>query len=299
MGVELPAFLPPAVSPIAVPVALLLIGIVSVQFGATFATGLFSQVGAAGTTSLRLVLASIMLAAALRPWRVWPSARSWPWLAAYGVALGCMNLMFYLSLRTVPLGIAVALEFIGPLVVTLAASRRWLDVAWIALAARGIAALLPLRGSLRDVDPLGAGLALAAGGCWGIYIVCGRRVGRMLGTAATAWGTMIGMVLVLPIGLAQAGAALFRPHVLLAGLVVAFFSSALPYTLDMVAMTRLPARLFGTLTSLDPAVGAIMGLLFLHQTLTLTQTLAIAAVVVAACGATAATDAPAASVPAP
>jgi inner membrane transporter RhtA len=267
------------------PLAALVVAAFSVQFGATYAEGLFGVVGAQGATALRLALSALMLAVAFRPWRgpIPQSAR--PTLLAYGAALGCMNMLFYLALRSVPLGVAVALEFLGPLAVTLRHLRRPVDALWVALAVGGLYVLLPIGPGLHGVDPLGAVCALGAGVCWAIYMIVGRRVGVALGTRAVALGTMVAALLAVPFGLAHAGAALFTPSVLLRGLVVAVFSSALPYTLEMVALTRLPTRLFGTLTALEPAVAALMGLLLLHQALPAPQWVAIGAIMLAAAGA--------------
>jgi inner membrane transporter RhtA len=275
----------------------LLIAIVSVQFGATLARGLFAEIGAQGATALRLALAALMLTAALRPWRTRiPAHLRWP-LIGYGVALGCMNLSFYLALRSVPLGVAVALEFLGPLAVTLRSLRRRTDLAWIALAAAGLAVLLPIGRSIAGVDAGGAVYALAAGGCWAAYILLGRRIGPALGTQASTLGTTIAAIVVVPIGAVHAGALLLRPGLLARGAVVALFSSAIPYTLEMIALARLPPLVFGTLTSLEPAVAALIAGALLHQTLTPTQWAAIAAIVAAAVGTTF-TDRPAPVAPA-
>jgi len=267
-------------------IAALLIAIVSVQFGASLARGLFAEIGAQGATALRLALAALMLTAALRPWRTRiPIPLRLP-LIGYGIALGCMNLCFYLSLRSVPLGVAVALEFLGPLAVTLRALRRRTDLAWIALAAAGLAVLLPIGHAIAGVDPHGALYALAAGACWAVYILLGRHIGPTLGTQASTLGTVIAAIVVVPIGIAHAGALLVRPNLLARGAVVALFSSAIPYTLEMIALARLPALVFGTLTSLEPAVAALIAGALLHQTLTPTQWTAIAAIVAAAIGTT-------------
>jgi inner membrane transporter RhtA len=266
------------------PVAALLVAMVSIQFGASFAKTLITGVGAPGTTALRLALSALILILAFRPWRrPIPRPVRLP-LIGYGAVLGCMNLRFYCSLRTVPLGIAVALEFLGPLALTVHALRRPTDAGWLALAVLGLLTLLPLHASIHAIDPIGALFALGAGACWALYIMFGRRIGATLGTQATALGTLIAAACVAPIGVLHAGAALLQPPILLRGLVVAIFSSAIPYTLEMVALTRLSHRVFGTLTSLEPAVGAVMGMLLLHQRLTPLQWCAIAAIVAAAIG---------------
>jgi inner membrane transporter RhtA len=207
-------------------------------------------------------------------------------LLGYGVALGIMNLIFYLALRTVPLGIAVALEFIGPLAVAALALRRVTDALWLVLAVIGLFFLLPIRASAHAIDPHGAALALGAGGCWALYIVFGQRAGRAFGTHATAYGAIIAALVAAPVGIHHAGWALLAPAVLPVGLALGFLSSAMPYTLEMIALTRMPARAYGTLTSLEPALGSLVGLVLLHEALNVTQWLAIGAIVIASIGTT-------------
>jgi len=266
------------------PIAALLGAIVSVQYGATLAKGLFSAVGAEGTTALRLVTGALILGVVMRPWRVRLNRRILPALIGYGVTLAAMNLLFYMALRTIPLGIAVSLEFTGPLLVATLSSRRAIDFLWIALAVAGILLLSPVHTD-HPIDPLGAGCALGAGAAWAFYIVFGQKAGGELGHHTTGLGMTIAAILVLPIGLAHAGAALFQPPILLSALAVGLFSSAVPFSLEMVALTRMPARVYGTLTSLEPAFGAVMGLILLGETLILSQWIGIAVVVAAALGA--------------
>jgi inner membrane transporter RhtA len=275
------------------PLAAIVVAMLSVQGGASFAKRLFPLIGAEGTTALRLGIATILLAVVLRPWRARLDRASLPALLGYGLSLGAMNTMFYLSLRTVPLGIAVALEFLGPLAVAMVASRRAIDFVWIALAVAGIAALLPIGANAHAVDPAGAALALGAGVGWACYILFGQRAGAIHGAQTTALGTAIAAIVVVPVGIAHAGTALLAPPVLLAGLIVAILSSALPYSLEMVALTRLPAQTFGTLMSLEPAIAALAGFAFLDERLTPVQWLAIGAVMLASAG-TALTARPAA-----
>ena len=274
------------------PIAALLGAMVSIQIGATFAKGLFPLVGAQGTTTLRLVVGALILAAVLRPWRVRPSRAVWPWLLAYGVTLAAMNLMFYAALTTIPLGIAVALEFSGPLLVATFSSRRGVDFAWVALAVAGIVLLSPFVHSRQALDPTGVMLALAAGGCWALYIIIAQKAGPELGGLTTAYGMAIAAVLSLPFGVAEAGPALVAPSILASALVVGLFSSALPLWLEMLALTRMSARLYGTLTCLEPALGALAGFLFLHEILGGLQLAGIAAVVAAAFGAAVTTKPP-------
>jgi inner membrane transporter RhtA len=267
------------------PAAALAVAMVSIQFGATLAERLFPVVGAQGTTGLRLAFASLMLATVLRPWRARVPRDIWPSLLGYGASLGAMNFCFYMALRTIPLGVAVATEFSGPLLVAVIGSRRRIDFAWIAFAVIGLALLSPPFHSPSALDPVGMGFALGAGACWALYIVFGQRAGGALGSQATALGSIIAAILVLPVGIAHAGGALLRPGILFAALGVGLFSSALPYSLEMVALTRMPARVYGTLTSVEPAIGALMGLMLLGQTLSVTQWAGIGVVVVAAVGA--------------
>jgi len=266
------------------PLAAILVAMLSVQGGASYAKRLFPLVGALGTTALRIGIAAILLAVVLRPWRSRISRASAPALIGYGVALGAMNLLFYLSLRTVPLGIAVALEFIGPLAVAMAASRRAIDFAWIGLAVAGLAVLLPVGPGTHAIDPRGAMLALGAGACWACYILFGQRAGAAHGVQTTAIGTAIAALVIVPAGIVQTGSDLLSAPLLASGLIVAILSSALPYSLEMFALTRLPTQTFGTLMSLEPAVAALSGFAFLGEVLAPIQWLAIGAVMFASAG---------------
>ncbi len=270
--------------PVAVPIASLTVAMASFQLGATVAKGLFPAVGAVGAAALRLALATLMLLAVWRPWRVRPSLRELRTIVIYGVAMGCMNTFFYLSLRTLPLGISVALEFTGPLAVAMAASRRPVDFVWIALAALGLLALLPLGLDSKPLAPAGVGFALAAGLCWALYILFGQKAGAVHGGQTAALGTLVGAIVIVPIAAAQVGARLLSPAILPAALGVALLSSALPYSLEMFAMTRLPTRTFGVLMSLDPALGALAGLYFLGERLTPIQWAAIVSIILASAG---------------
>ena len=266
--------------------AALLGAMLSITYGATLAKAMFASVGAAGTTSLRLCAGALILALLLRPWRARPGRRAWPVLLGYGVALGAMNLCFYMAIRTVPLGVAIAIEFTGPLLTAVLGSRRRLDFLWVALAAAGILLLSPAVPAAHRLDPAGVLFALAAGGCWALYILFGQRAGRAVGAPAAALGTAVAAIVVLPIGLIHAGTALLAPPVLLGGLAIGVFCSAVPFSLDMMALTRLPAKTFGVLTSLEPVIGALMGLVLLHQALAGWQWAGIAVIAAAAAGAT-------------
>ncbi|WP_296263924.1 threonine/homoserine exporter RhtA [Pseudomonas sp. UBA6562] len=268
------------------PIGLLLIAMLSIQSGASLAKSLFPLIGAQGTTSLRLIFASVIMVLLLRPWRARMNVATWRSVVIYGMALGGMNLLFYMSVRTVPLGIAVALEFTGPLAVALLSSRRLVDFIWILLAVTGLALLIPLGRSGAAVDLTGAGYALGAGVCWALYILYGQKAGAEHGVQTAALGVVIAAVFIAPVGIAHAGSALLNPGLIPAALGVAVLSTALPYSLEMIALTRLPARTFGTLMSVEPAIAALSGLIFLSETLTKTQWLAILAIIIASVGAT-------------
>ena len=222
----------------------------------------------------------------LRPWRARLTWRTLRTVMIYGIALGCMNLLFYMSLRTVPLGIAVALEFTGPLAVAILASRRAVDFAWVALAVLGLLLLIPMGDTQAGIDPVGASYALGAGVCWALYILYGQKAGADNGVQTAALGVMIAAVFIAPIGIAHAGTALLDLALIPTAIAVAVLSTALPYSLEMVALTRLPACTFGTLMSMEPAIGALSGLMFLHEVLSTTQWLAIGAIIMASIGAT-------------
>jgi len=257
------------------------------QTGASFAKGLFPLVGAAGATSLRLTLAALVLLAVFRPWRHRLDRAQWRSVLPYGGVMGAMNLFFYAALASIPLGVAVALEFTGPLAVALAGSRKPLDFAWIVLALGGLALLLPLGQSDGDIGMVGVLFALAAGACWAGYIVFGQQAGVGGGPHITAIGVSVAALIALPFGVSTAGSALLDPGILPVALGVALLSSAIPYALDMVALPHLPSRLFGILMSGQPALGALSGLLILGENLDLPQLVGILAVVVASLGATA------------
>lgn len=267
------------------PVLGLLGAILSVQVGAAFAKGLFPVLGSEGTTMLRLAIGALMLAAVLRPWKVLPSRKNLPWLAAYGITVCAMNMLFYAALQRIPLGICVALEFTGPLFVATLGSRRVLDLAWVALAIAGIVLLSPFAGISRGLDPLGVALALAAGACWGLYIIFAQKAGAELGVRTSAYGMAIAAVLALPFGFSAAQPYLTDPHIMAGAAVVGLFSSALPFYLEMLVLARMPAKVYGMLVCLEPAGGALTGFLFLHEKLNLWQCAGIAAVIAAAFGA--------------
>lgn len=272
-------------SDIVLPILALVAGMISITSGAALAKSLFPVIGATGVTALRVGFSALILLAIWRPWRRSLERGGIGVIVLYGAALGLMNLLFYLSLRTIPLGIAVAIEFTGPLAVALAGSRRALDFAWIGLAVLGLGLLLPL-GDTATLDPTGAALALGAGLCWAGYIVFGQRAGRAGGGRAVSLGMLVAALVVAPVGLGQAGTELFTPSILATGFVIAVLSSALPYSLEMFALTRLPRPAFGVLMSLEPAVASLAALALLGERLTLVQWGAIGCIVAASAGIT-------------
>ena len=274
------------IAPLLFPLGLLIIAMISTQSGASLAKSLFPVVGAQGTTALRLIFASLILLLVLRPWRARLTARSLRTVMLYGISLGSMNMLFYMSLQTVPLGIAVALEFTGPLAVALWASRKLIDFLWVALAVIGLLLLIPIGESSTSIDLVGAGYALGAGACWAAYIVFGQKAGADNGIQTAALGVTIAALFIAPIGVVHAGTALLDVSLIPAALGVAVLSTALPYSLEMVALTRMSARTFGTLASLEPVFAALSGLIFLHEDLSFTQWMAIGAIIVASIGAT-------------
>ncbi|MCU2738031.1 threonine/homoserine exporter RhtA [Enterobacter hormaechei subsp. xiangfangensis] len=276
----------PRKSSVWMPVAVILIAMMSIQSGASLAKSLFPLVGAPGVTALRIALGTLILVVIFKPWRLRFKKEQRLPLLFYGLALGGMNYMFYLSIQTIPLGIAVALEFTGPLAVALFSSRRPVDFIWVILAVLGLWFLLPLGQSVSQIDLTGAALALGAGACWAVYILTGQRAGEEHGPATVALGSLIAAVIFVPIGMAQATDSRWQWSILPVGLAVAILSTALPYSLEMIALTRLPTRIFGTLMSMEPALAAISGMIFLGETLTLVQTLALCSIIAASMGST-------------
>lgn len=271
-------------------VGLVLTGIASVQFGSALATTLFDEAGPAGTVLLRTAFAALVLAAVWRPAMRGRGETTWRAVALYGVCLVGMNLCFYESLDRIPLGIAVTLEFVGPLTVAIVGTRSRRDVIWVVLAAAGVVLLAPGIGD--GLDALGVALALTAGGFWGAYILIAARIGRgSAGLGGLSAAMIYATVILLPFGVADAGADLLHPGVLAAGLGVALLSSVLPYTVELEALRRLPERTFGVLLSLEPAVAALVGLIVLDQHLLGREIVAIALVVAASAGALSSTEA--------
>ena len=269
------------------PTGLVLFSIGSVQLGAAIAKGLFDELGPTGTVLLRVGFAALALLVLWRP-SVRGFARGGYLIAVlFGLALGAMNLSLYLALDRIPLGVAVTLEFVGPLGVAVAGSRRLLDLLWAVLAAAGILLLAPLDflgGS--DLDPVGVALALLAGLFWASYILLSARTGSAFpGGTGLVIALCVATVALLPVGIAGGGAALLDPWLLLAGFAVAMLSSAIPYSFELEALRKLPARVFGVLMSLEPAVAALIGFVVLDERLGGRAIAAIVLVTVAAAGA--------------
>ncbi|AVY99735.1 threonine/homoserine exporter RhtA [Enterobacter sp. RHB15-C17] len=273
-------------APVWLPIVVILIAMLSIQSGASLAKSLFPLVGAPGVTALRIALGTLILVVIFKPWRLRFKKEQRLPLLFYGLSLGGMNYLFYLSIQTVPLGIAVALEFTGPLAVALFSSRRPVDFVWVVLAVLGLWFLLPLGQNISHVDLTGAALALGAGACWAVYILTGQRAGEEHGPATVALGSLIAAIIFVPIGMAQATESIWQWSILPIGLAVAVLSTALPYSLEMIALTRLPTRIFGTLMSMEPALAALSGMVFLGESLTFTQTLALCSIIAASMGST-------------
>jgi len=266
------------------PTPLVLGGIGSVQFGAAFAKTLFDDVGPGGAVLLRVAFAAVILCALWRPALRGRSAADWRLMLAYGFVLVAMNFTYYESLDRIPLGIAVTFEFVGPLGVAIAGSRHALDVLWVTLAAAGI--LLLSNFGTADLDGLGVALALIAGGFWAAYILLAARVGQAQpGGQGLALAMAAGTLMLSPVGVAQGGADLLSPSVLGIGAAVAVLSSVIPYTLELEALRRMPANVFGVLMSLEPAAASLAGFLVLGQDLVARELVAIGLVVTASAGA--------------
>lgn len=274
-------------SSVFLPVLLITLGMVFTATGSSFAKLLFPLVGPGGATALRLTIAALVLFAVFRPWRYRLDRKQWRAVLLYGGAMGAMNLFFYFAIELIPLGIAVALEFTGPLTVALLGARKPLDFLWIALALCGFALLLPWGQTQGEIAPLGVVLALCAGACWAGYIIFGQRAGTAGGGPhVAALGVATAAMIALPFGVVTAGTSLLDPAILPLGIAVALLSSAIPYALDMVALPHVPARLFGILMSAQPAFATLTGLIVLGEMLGLGQIAGIGAIMAASIGAT-------------
>jgi inner membrane transporter RhtA len=271
---------------LAVPAVLrVLLAIISFQTGAAIAKGIFPVLGALATSSLRIILSAIILIIFNRPNLRNLTAAQWKAVALYGLTLGAMNVIFYQAIARIPLGLGVTLEFIGPLALALTTSKRIIDFLWVLLAAAGIALITPWGNN--GLDVIGVLLALLAGAFWAAYIILGQRISRIMDTGkAVTIGMIFASLLVLPIALGDGLLIRLRPAMLVPGIALALLSSAIPFTLEMHALRKIPAKMFSILMSLEPAVAALTGLLFLGEYLSLYEWLAVTFIIIASAGAT-------------
>ena len=269
------------------PTILVLISIASTQLGSAFAKNIIQELGSITTVLLRVGLGAIALFLIQRPQLKGYTHPDYLVLILFGLGMAAMNLSFYAAIARIPLGVAVTLEFIGPLGVACANSRRILDLLWIFLAGVGIFLLAPVTGS--SLDPMGVGLALLAGFFWGTYILLSARVGKIFaeidGIALMAAALVIGTLGLLPLGVLSGDLTRLEPQFLVAGLGVAILSSAIPYTFELEALKKLPVRVFGVLMSLEPAIATLLGFTILQETLELRAIVAVILVTLASFGA--------------
>ena len=264
--------------------ALVLGGITSVQFGSALATELFKQTGPGGAVLLRLVTASIVLVAVWPPVRRGKTRRELLLAVTFGLILAAMNLSFYHAIKRIPLGIAVTIEFIGPLGVAVAGSRKRLDFVWVGLAVLGILALM--RGNTHSLDGVGVLLAALAGAAWAAYILVNARLGRVFaGGSGLSLAMCVASLAALPVGVIEGGSHLLEPRSLAIGAAVGMLSSAIPYSCEVEALRRIATNVFGVLMSMEPAFAALAGFLVLGQGLSARELFGMALVVVASVGA--------------
>ncbi len=266
--------------------AAVFMSLLSQNLGASFAKHLFPLIGAAGMTCVRIAFAAGILLIIRRGWRTrlsWAQLRR---VLPYGIALGMMNLLIYQAFARIPIGIAVAIEVLGPLAVVLTGARKLKDLIWVGAAVAGLIMLLPLNGAGSNLDLLGIAFAVGAAGTWALYIVFGKRLSSVRDVDVVSWGMVVATVVTLPFGVVEAGRALLSPQVLWWGIAIAALSSALPYTLEMAALRRVPAHLFGIFVSSAPAVAALAGFVVLGERLEAIQWVAICSIVVAVAGST-------------
>jgi inner membrane transporter RhtA len=270
-------------SNVAIPATLL--AIICVQGGASIAKQLFPAIGAIGTVSLRIVLSAVLLTLINRPKFLQFTKQKWKYCALYGIGLAAMNLIFYMAIQRIPLGLAVTVEFAGPLFLALVLSRKLLDVVWALLACVGILLIVPWQSN--NIDLLGLGLAFLAGMFWAGYIVMGGKVAKIMdGKDAVTTGMLFASLVIIPFTIWDGAVFNLTPTLFIKGLGVAILSSALPFSLEMMALKKLPAKTFSILMSLEPAFAAFSGLLFLSESLTFLQWISIACVIAASIGTT-------------
>lgn len=268
------------------PSSLVILAIFSVQLGAGFAKELFAALPPSAVVFLRIAAGALIMAAVARPKLRGLAWRDWSVGIAFGVTLAVMNLAFYEALARLPMGIAVAIEFLGPLGIAVAASRRRLDLLWVGLAAAGVALLAPW-GDSASVSWAGIAFALVAGACWAGYILLSASAGRRFpGASGLSFAMMVSAVVIAPVGVVSGGAQLLQPELLMIGLGVGLLSSVIPYSLELQALRRMPKHVFGILMSLEPAVAAMIGLVVLGEVLHVQQWAAIICIVAASLGST-------------
>jgi inner membrane transporter RhtA len=267
------------------PVPAVLLAIISVQCGAAIAKTLFPALGAAGTASIRIGVSALILLLAYRPNLKQITPQQWKIVVPYGLSLGAMNLVFYFAIERIPIGLAVTLEFIGPLLVAIIGSRRVVDYLWVLLAAAGIVLIAPWTND--RIDTLGVLFALLAGVLWAAYIVLGGKISKIMNSGqAVSTGMLFAAILILPFGFYENGLVNLTPKFLGMGVALALLSSAIPFTLEMKALGQLPPRTFSILMSLEPAAASICAFIFLQENLTFYEILAVLCVVIASAGST-------------
>ncbi|KRB53500.1 DMT family transporter [Flavobacterium sp. Root186] len=267
------------------PVPAVLLAIISVQCGAAIAKTLFPAIGAAGTASIRIGVSALILLLAYRPNLKAITPAQWKIVIPYGLSLGAMNLIFYFAIERIPIGLAVTLEFMGPLLVAIIGSKRLIDYCWVLLAAMGIVLIAPWTNARLDV--LGVVFALLAGALWAAYIVLGGKISKIMnGGQAVSTGMLFAAILILPFGFLENGLVNLTPKLFGMGVALALLSSAIPFTLEMKALGQLPPRTFSILMSLEPAAASICGFIFLQENLSFYEILAVLCVVIASAGST-------------
>lgn len=265
------------------PPVIVLLAIISVQVGAALAKGLFQTIGSSGTVFLRVGFGALIFLLMWRPRVQGYSRADYMLLVLFGLVIAGMNAAFYAAIARIPLGIAVTLEFVGPLGISVFASRKRRDFLWAGLAAAGVVLLAPFGNT--TIDPLGVGLALLAGSCWAAYILLNVRVGSTFaGGSGLALSMSVAALVLLPLGIQNGGVALLQPKILLLGVGVAILSTVIPFSLELEALRRLPARVFGVLMSLEPAIAALVGFVVLRETTGLRALIALVLIVIASGG---------------
>ena len=265
------------------PIPAVLLSIISVQCGAAIAKGLFPEIGAAATASLRIGLSAIILLVAFRPNLRQLNAKQWKYVILYGLSLGAMNMIFYMAIERISVGLGVTLEFVGPLLLAIFSSKKAIDFIWVILAAIGIALIAPWTSN--GINLTGVLLALLAGAFWAAYIILGGRISKIMkGGEAVAVGMLFATILILPFGIFSGGMQSLSPKLLGLGAALALLSSAIPFTLEINALKQLPAKTFSILMSLEPAMASLAAFVFLKEYLTLTECIAVACVVIASAG---------------